>query len=76
VSGSLHAYGDVLTIKELAEWDGRSLKRVYQLVREGEFAFAQPRHSPGGRLVFSKAKLQQWADGQAVGTVPRARFVA
>jgi hypothetical protein len=59
---TLDAFGELLTIKDLAAWRGVSPKRMYAIVSEGTFDFARPK-PPIGRLLFSRALLKAWADG-------------
>lgn len=70
---TLDQFGDTLSVAELAEWRGLSAARIYRLIAEGCFDFALVRPEIGPRL-FSRARLQEWADGQLRGlTVARKR---
>lgn len=60
---SLDQYGDTLTVKELAEYRGVGIKRIYQLYREGAFDHVLVRPVVG-KIEFSKKKLQAWVDGE------------
>lgn len=73
MSVPLSAFGDVLTVADLAQWRGLSVKRMYAVVGEGTFDFARVRPFVG-KIEFSKARLQAWADGERMDlTVARRR---
>jgi len=69
---TLDRFGDVLTVKDLAQWRGVSVKRMYALISEGTYDFALCRPSVG-KLLFSRSRLQQWADGTRMDLTVRKR---
>lgn len=63
---TLDDFPELMSAKDLAEWLGKSLKRIYALEREGAFTFAK--HRPRiGAMTFSRERLRQWANGELKG---------
>lgn len=63
---NLDEFPELMTAKDLAEWRGLSLKRIYALDREGAFTFAENRPRIGTKS-WSRDRLKQWVNGELVG---------